>query len=275
MTTSGRVRDERRAASEAGILDAAWELFARNGPDGASFHAVAAAAGCTHALVTRYYGSKAGLEAAVASQLADRVDRSVSRSIAVADDPLADVLASARAHRTSVQLLVRSALGDLPSEGLSRLSPRRRAAGPGAGLLRSGCTHRPRRPTRPDRRVRSGEPAARLHDVRGLPGAAATGLGPLAPRRRDSAMTSAAKWLLEVAGRPKPRLEPRDLRGRAGASPTADRRPGRARGAAEIRHRALRPTGACLGVGARRRTARPREPGPDLPALRLEGRAAR
>ena len=48
---------------------------------------------------------------------------------------------------------------------------------------------------------------------------AATGLGPLAPRRRDSAMASAAKWLLEVPGRPEPRLEPRDLSGASGLVP--------------------------------------------------------
>ena len=39
----------------------------------------------------------------------------------------------------------------------------------------------------------------------------ATGLRPLAPRRRDRAIASAARYLLDVATEPEPRLAPRDL----------------------------------------------------------------
>ena len=72
MTAVLTQRERQRAASEQAIFDAAWELFARAGPDGTSLREVASAAGCTHVLVARYFGSKEGLVGAVSDRLADR-----------------------------------------------------------------------------------------------------------------------------------------------------------------------------------------------------------
>ena len=149
MTVSGGVRDHQREASEAAILDAAWDLFARCGPDGASLRDVGASAGFTHALVARYYGSKDGLVGAVASRLAVRTARVVDHAAATADDPVLDLLGTARSHRTCMQLLVRSALGDLP--------PREFPACLRVDWLLSQATTAPTSPTGhlgPDRRAR-------------------------------------------------------------------------------------------------------------------------
>jgi TetR/AcrR family transcriptional regulator, repressor for neighboring sulfatase len=205
-----RVRDEQRAATEAAILDAAWDQFAGFGPDGASLREVAASAGCAHGLVARYYGSKDGLVGAVSSQLAVRVDRATSRIMSSEEEPLFGFLNAARTHRSCLQLLVRSALGDLPPRGfpaclhadwfLSQLP---------------GTADDPTPPLGPDRRSRLCAYAAAslvfgfvtFEDFL----IAATGLRPLAPRRRDRAIASAARYLLDVATESEPRLAPRDL----------------------------------------------------------------
>ncbi len=204
------MRGEQRAASEAAILDAAGDLFARCGPDGASLRDVGAAAGCTHALVARYYGSKEGLVGAVASQLADRVDRAVDRAAATADEPLVELLAAARTHRPCLQLLVRSALGDLP--------PREFPACLHVDWLLSQTPTATTTPTGhvgPDRRSRlcAYAAASLLFGFVTFEGflVAATRLGPLAARRRDAAVASTARRLLELAAAPEPRLAPRDL----------------------------------------------------------------
>jgi TetR/AcrR family transcriptional regulator, repressor for neighboring sulfatase len=203
------VRDEQRAATEAAILEAAWAQFARFGPDGASLRDVAASAGCAHGLVARYYGSKDGLVGAVSSQLAVRVDRAAIRIMSSDEEPLIGFLTAARTHRPCLQLLVRSALGDLPPRGfpaclhadwfLSQL--------PGMG------DDPP--PLGPDRRSRMCAYAAAslLFGFVTFEGflIAATGLRLLAPGRRDRAIASAARCLLDVATVPEPGLAPRDL----------------------------------------------------------------
>ena len=207
---SSRVRDEKRAASEAAILDAAWDLFARCGPDGASLRDVGAAAGCTHALVARYYGSKGGLVGAVSSRLADRVDRVVGRAAATDDDPLVGLLSAARTHRSCLQLLVRSALGDLPPRGFPACLHVDRLLS-----LTPTATTTPAGHVGPDRRSRlcAYAAASLLLGFVTFEGflVAATRLGPLAAHRRDAAVAAAARHLLDLAAAPEPQLAPRDL----------------------------------------------------------------
>lgn len=207
MAVTGGVREARREASEAAIVAAAWDLFSRVGPDGASLREVGAAAGCTHALVARYHGSKDGLVGAIATRLATRTDQVVGRAVATAR-PLRELLGAARAHRAGTRLLVRSALGDLPPRGFPAclhvdwLLTQVRAAG---AADRDG----------PDRRDRLCAYAAAslllgfvtFEDFL----VAATGLGRLPARRRDAAVAAAARHVLRVAAATDPRLAPRDL----------------------------------------------------------------
>lgn len=213
MTGSGLLRAERRAASEAAILDAAREQFADDGPDGTPLRAVAEQAGCTHALITRYFGSKQGLEEAVASRLAEQVDGRVRSAITGSEDPLRAVLSAARDHRPSVRLLVRTALGDLPQRGFPAClhanellaagdDRRSRWCAYGAAALVLGCV-----------------------TFEGFL-VQATGLSRLPARRRDDAIAGAAHRLLEVAADAEPGLARRDLAvTRALAAPTGGAMP--------------------------------------------------
>ncbi|MEV4423765.1 TetR/AcrR family transcriptional regulator [Streptomyces sp. NPDC049602] len=63
MTAARRRRTPDQARAE--ILDAATELIARHGPDGAGLRRVAEAAGVTHGLVTHYFGTYRALVRAV------------------------------------------------------------------------------------------------------------------------------------------------------------------------------------------------------------------
>ncbi|MFC5749452.1 TetR/AcrR family transcriptional regulator [Actinomadura rugatobispora] len=65
-------RAERRRRTEARILEAARELFARSGYDRTTIRAVAAAAGTDPGLVMRYFGSKEELFARVAELAPDQ-----------------------------------------------------------------------------------------------------------------------------------------------------------------------------------------------------------
>jgi TetR/AcrR family transcriptional regulator, repressor for neighboring sulfatase len=205
---SSRNRQQRRAVRETAILDAAWELFARSGPDGASLREVSRAAGCTHALVTRYHGSKDGLLGAVCERLTAGVRSIVGDIEANAVDPVAELLAEARGNPSCVRLLVRCALGDLQPEGFPAFldAPGLVAAARGGGLAGSA---------RASRRSRlCGYGAASL-----LLGwitfedflVAATELGGVAGHRRDAAVAGAVRHLLAIADSPSPPLRARDL----------------------------------------------------------------
>ena len=210
MALQSRVREEQRATSEAAILDAAWDLFARSGPDGASLRDVGATAGCTHALVARYYGSKDDLVGAIGSHFGARVDRLVRRVTTTADQPVVELLSAARADRSCLQLLIRSALGDLPPRAFPGclhldwlLSQTAGASTPATGAHE------------PDRRARicAYAAASLLLGFVTFEGflVAATRLTPLAPSRRDVAIAAAAQQLLGLAAGHEPRLTPRDL----------------------------------------------------------------
>jgi AcrR family transcriptional regulator len=134
---SSRTRDLQRAQTENAILDAAWLRYADVGPDGTSVREVAGDAGCNHALIARYFRSKDGLVAAVVDRLDRRVDAVADSALASGRDPVVEVLASARADRPCVKLLIRSGLGDLGGapfpasrHAMAILSPTRPGAPP-------------------------------------------------------------------------------------------------------------------------------------------------
>ncbi|AIV35103.1 TetR/AcrR family transcriptional regulator [Streptomyces sp. R1] len=73
----------------ARLREAALELFAERGFEATSTRAVAAAAGLSPALVTRHFGSKQGLRAAVDAYVLDRITEQLR-----ALDPSTDLMAS-------------------------------------------------------------------------------------------------------------------------------------------------------------------------------------
>ncbi|MFD9869943.1 TetR/AcrR family transcriptional regulator [Streptomyces niveus] len=68
-----RTVDKSDLTGRARLRDAALELFAERGFEATSTRAVAAAAGLSPALVTRHFGSKDGLRAAVDEYVLDRI----------------------------------------------------------------------------------------------------------------------------------------------------------------------------------------------------------
>lgn len=197
------MRDLQRAATESAILEAAWQRYAAIGPDGTSLREVAADAGCSHALVARYFGSKDGLRTAVVHQLAKRVDAAADAALASGGDPVFEVLASARTSRSCVQLLVRSGLGDLGEAGCP-------AAGHAARILSATQPG-----VAPDKvrglrhRLCSYGAASLVFGWLTYEGfvAAAVRLGSVSNRRRDLAIAAAARRVMAVAGDTSPPLQ--------------------------------------------------------------------
>jgi len=107
------MRDLQRTETEAAILEAAWQRYASIGPDGTSVREVASDAGCNHALIARYFGSKEGLVAAVVHRLDHGVDAATEAALTSGRDPVVELLGAARRNRSCVQLLIRTGLGDL------------------------------------------------------------------------------------------------------------------------------------------------------------------
>lgn len=211
------LRDQKRATSEAAILDAAWELYADAGPDGVSLREVARSAGCTHALVVRYFGSKSGLVALVGDRLTEQVARTVEQVASSDVDVMLGLLRAARADRRATRLLVRAALGDLRPDGFpSCLAPE--------PLFPTTAASEPSGDRVGDRRARLcvyGASSLLLGWLT-LEGflVPATRLGRVGERRRDRAVAAAAAHLVGLAASDEPTLEARDL------SPGATVRPG-------------------------------------------------
>jgi len=202
------VRDRRQAPRRAAILDAAWDRFARYGPDGTPLRDVATDAGCTHALVARYFGSKDGLVDAVGDRLVARVARTVDDVVLGAPDPAYALLSFGREHPSSVQLLVRCALGDLQPQGFPDcVRPE--------WVLSSTRARSTAQGTRADRRARlcAYGASSLLFGWLTFEGflVAATRLGRVGARRRDLAIAAAVGSLMDVAGTPRPALASRDL----------------------------------------------------------------
>jgi AcrR family transcriptional regulator len=210
-------RERRRASSEAAILQAAWTLYAGVGPDGASLREVARSAGCSHALVVRYYGSKRGLVEAVGGRLVERVSHTAGLVAAADVEALFDVLRQAREHDSATRLLIRCALDDLHPGGfpeclgVGQLLAGVRRSGAGDAYLRAQwCAY--------------GASCLLLGWVtfEGFVVSAAQ-LGRLGERRRDLVAASAAAHLLGLATANEPRLGARDLSvGATGASPPSE-----------------------------------------------------
>lgn len=83
-----------------------------SGPGAVSIRAVAEAAGCSHTLVGRHFGSKAGLEAAVIERLATGVGVLVARQCSDPEWSMGAVLQAMRDHPAAAKLILRTALGE-------------------------------------------------------------------------------------------------------------------------------------------------------------------
>ncbi len=125
MDSSGAVAPpqprSRRTASpnRDALLAAARDRFAATGPGGVSIRSVAEAAGCSHTLVGRHFGSKEGLEQAVVEWLADRMATHRER-LTTGSDVVPVVTEALGDDPTVTRLLVRSALGELDPTPLVR-----------------------------------------------------------------------------------------------------------------------------------------------------------
>jgi TetR/AcrR family transcriptional regulator, regulator of cefoperazone and chloramphenicol sensitivity len=69
------------------LLDTAIDQFGRNGIDGASTRAIAAAAGTTMSSITYHYGGKHGLYLAAARHIADQMGERMAPALAAIESP--------------------------------------------------------------------------------------------------------------------------------------------------------------------------------------------
>ncbi len=200
MTSTSSTRAEQRVASEAAILDAAVELYAEHGPDGVPLRDVAQAAGLTHAMVARYFGSKQGLVSAVEGRLAAEIAMVTNGVEFTSTEAFVELLRLVRRRPLLARLLIRSGLGDLDGS-----------------IVTAAIAERCVLASVDDRRSRlCGYAAASLllgwwswqgFFVSGLQ------LGRTSHRRQDDAVAAAAISVLHLTTRPEPRLEPRRLTG--------------------------------------------------------------
>lgn len=199
---AGNLRDLQRSATESAILEAAWQRYASIGPDGTSLREVAGDAGCNHALVARYFGSKDGLVAAVVQRLEQRVDAAVEAALASDGDPLYELLMSARGRRPCVQLLVRGGLGDLGEAGCPGTRHAVHVLSGSQPGVSSGARDEARQ------RLCTYGAASLILGWLTYEGfvAAATGLGPVSNRRRDLAIAAAARRVMSVTRSAEPSL---------------------------------------------------------------------
>jgi AcrR family transcriptional regulator len=198
------IRDLQRAATEAALLEAAWQRYAGTGPDGSSLREVAEEAGCNHALVARYFRSKDGLSAAVLERLDRCIETAADAALTHADDPVVALLGSARRDRPCVQLTVRTALGDFGD----RPCPAARHV---LRVLAAATDGTPRRRSTLRSRLCAYGAASLVLGWLTYEDfvAAGTRLGPVGARRRDRAIAAAAGVVLRVADGTGPRLRGR------------------------------------------------------------------
>lgn len=110
--TRPRRSRSRTSSNPESLVVAARDLFAAVGPGAVSIRAVAEAAGCSHTLVGRHFGSKAGLETAVIERLAIGVGVLVARQCSDSDWSVATVLQAMRDHPSAAKLILRAGLGE-------------------------------------------------------------------------------------------------------------------------------------------------------------------
>lgn len=108
----------RGVANREAMVVAARDLFADAGPSAVSIRSVAERAGCSHALVGRQFGSKAGLEAAVIERLAIGMSVLTTRMCSSEHWPLAVLIESLRLHPQARKVITRCALGEFDPEPL-------------------------------------------------------------------------------------------------------------------------------------------------------------
>jgi AcrR family transcriptional regulator len=203
MTAVVRMREQQRAASRTAILDAAVRLYADAGTDGASLRTVAESAGVTHPLVSKYFGSKRGL----VTEVGDHVTACVAAEIEAIDSRdeqgFTELLRSARRHRSTTKLLIRSALGDLSPAGFPDCVGGLWPQSPVSGARTV------------DRRARICQYGASSLLLGWLTFdkflTSAVRLGGTSERRRDQTMARAAASLWELAATSDPALTPRSL----------------------------------------------------------------
>lgn len=213
MPATPPTRAQRRAASEAAILEAAIRSYGDRGPDGASLRDVAGAAGVTHPLVARYFGSKQGLIADVGDQLTAWAAAEIDAADSCTATGLTRLLHVARTDRSMTKLLIRSALGDLRPDGFPAcLSPRRRAPELGAAPAH-------------DRRIRLSRYASSslLLGWLTFDGFMTSALGLDAMGEPDHGIAAAAAHLCSLAATEEPTLEPAPLAPAGPVAPTPTR----------------------------------------------------
>lgn len=106
-----------REAREQALVDAAIELFAETGYDGASTRMVAERAGCSETLLFRYFGGKRGLLLAICNRLAERgVERLRAEECADVEQYLEqhilNVLSHMRRDGPSIRIIVGAIVTD-------------------------------------------------------------------------------------------------------------------------------------------------------------------
>lgn len=117
--TEVKRRPRRRTSTNPeALVVAARDLFATSGPGAVSIRTVAEAAGCSHTLVGRHFGSKAGLEAAVIERLATGLGVLVARQCSDPGWSMGTVLQAMRDHPAAAKLVLRTALGEFDSTPL-------------------------------------------------------------------------------------------------------------------------------------------------------------
>ena len=89
MSSTGWLRAERASLAAEQLLDAAGELFARDGVAAVSMADVADAAGCSRATLYRYFDGKDALRTAYVHREARRIGAEVAARVGGLDDPSA------------------------------------------------------------------------------------------------------------------------------------------------------------------------------------------
>ena len=187
-----------------------------------SIRDVAAASHRSHALVSRYFGSKAGLVDAVTEGLAARMCEVLDAATAAEGDLVTVLLGWARRNRVDVQLLIRCGLGDLQSDPLLADGGPLRRLVEVLGASPTGAA--PSRPSQSD--VCAYAAASLVLGWLTFDGfiSEAVRLTPISPSRRDDAIAMSAHHLSAVASVDHPAFR---LRRRRGMIPErrVDRRP--------------------------------------------------
>jgi AcrR family transcriptional regulator len=95
-----RTQAQRRSQSQAALLDAAAELIAERGVDGASLASIGERAGVSRGLPTHHFGSKDALVARLSRRAQDGISRATLKALERAEQSLDEVSAIELLHLT-------------------------------------------------------------------------------------------------------------------------------------------------------------------------------